>query len=206
MPGTWLGVFGLNLDAADMSKYEKGCIILVENKTTSQEIVIMSTSQNQSEQPAYVAALEEQYGGASSEGSGSAVFFLRVVPGMDLEPLARACYQHFLGWLWERRGEAMFAEWREVWRREADSAESGGGILDGLRQSGNFFVEMQLEQLIDNQDSPDDAQAAISLAFDDAAVSDARAYYLGDDDIWSGILLGGQRANGETTFLIFLCD
>ena len=168
----------------------------------------MTSSQNQGKQgkPAYVVALEEQYGGASRAGSGSGVFFLRVVPGMTLEPLARACYQHFLGWLWERRGEAMFAEWREVWHRQADSGEGEQGILNGLRQSGNFFVEMQLEQLIYNHDNPSNAQAAILAAFDEPAVSDARAYYLGDDDIWSGILLGGQRANGETTFLIFLSD
>lgn len=165
----------------------------------------MTTSQNQGK-PAYVAALEEQYGGASRAGSGSAVFFLNVVPCMDLEPLARACYQHFLGWLWESRGEAMFAAWREVWRRQGEAEESGVGILDGLAQGGDFFVEMQLEQLIDNHDSPANAQAAISQAFDEPAVSDARAYYLGDDDIWTGILLGGQRANGETTCLIFLSD
>ncbi len=168
----------------------------------------MTNAQNQAERskPAYVAALEKQYGGASTEGSGSAVFFLSVVPGMDLEPLARACYQHFLGWLWERRGQAMFAQWGEVWRRQADWAEGGESILEGLGQSDNFFVEMQLEQLIYNHDSPDDAQAAILAAFDDAAVSDARAYFLGDDDMWSGLLLGGQRENGDTTFLIVLSD
>jgi len=198
----------LRLAAVDMNKYEKEGIILLGNKTTSKEIVIMTRSPNQAEEskPAYVVALEEQYGGSGTGGSGSAVFFLTVVPGMDLEPLARACYQHFLGWLWERRGEAMFAQWGEVWRRQADSAENEGGILDGLGKNDNFFVEMQLEQLIYNQDSPDDAQAAILTAFDDSAVSDARAYYLGDDDMWSGLLLGGQRRNGETTFLIFLSD
>ena len=168
----------------------------------------MTTSQTQvqSSRPAYLIALEEQYGGPKSEGSGSAVFFLQVVPDMDMERLAKAAYQHFLGWLWERRGEAMFAEWGEVWRRQADSTAPRGTILDGLSQSGNFFVEMQVEQLIYNHDSPDEAQAAISLAFDDPSVTDARAYYLGDGEMWTGVLLGGQRSNGDTTFLIYLSD
>lgn len=168
----------------------------------------MTKSQHQAERskPTYVVALEEQYGPAGTDGSGSAVFFLRVVSGMDLEPLARACYQHFLGWLWERRGQAMFAQWEEVWRRHADWGEGEEGILDGLGRSDNFFVEIQLEQLIYNHDRPDDAQAAILATFDDAAVSDARAYFLGDDDMWSGLLLGGQRENGDTTFLIVLSD
>lgn len=160
----------------------------------------------QPDKPAYVIALEEQYGGPSSKGSGSAVFFLRVVPGMALEPLAKACYQHFLGWLWERRGEAMFAQWENIWHRQSDLIENQEGILEGIGKSDNFFVEMQVEQLIYNYGSPDNTQTAISATFDDTTVKDARAYYLGDDDIWSGILLAAQRENGEATFLITLSD
>ena len=51
------------------------------------------------------------------------------------------------------------------------------------------------------------AGAALSTAFDDPAVTELRAFNLGDGGAMSGLLVAGRRSpGGESTFLVFLMD
>jgi hypothetical protein len=51
------------------------------------------------------------------------------------------------------------------------------------------------------------ARAALSAAFDDPAVTELRAFNLGDGGAMSGLLVAGRRApGGESAFLVFLMD
>jgi hypothetical protein len=50
------------------------------------------------------------------------------------------------------------------------------------------------------------AKRALSTAYNHEDVVDLRVYTLGDGGAMSGLLVVGQRSNGETTFLVFLYD
>lgn len=155
-------------------------------------------------QPDYVKALQHAYGEPSQNGFGSAVFF-EVLPGTNaLEAAALRWYKYFVGDLWDRYGEqAWMGTWRQVYMRpqrgdtglvaalralaDPQAASAGGMILDAVQNAGT-------------------AQKALSAAFDDASVALLTVYTVGDGEAMSGLMVVGQRNNGETTFLIFLLD
>ena len=61
--------------------------------------------------------------------------------------------------------------------------------------------------ILDSIEGAETARAALSAAFDDPAVSELRAFNLGDGEAMSGLLVAGRRgASGEATFLVFLMD
>lgn len=61
--------------------------------------------------------------------------------------------------------------------------------------------------ILENIDSAEAARAALAAAFDDPAVTEPRAFNLGDGEAMSGLLVTGRRgADGETTVLVFLMD
>lgn len=70
--------------------------------------------------PESVARLEAIYGGPSSSGFGSAIFFRALDTDDDLEQAALSTYRTFVGELWDRFGEeAWMAPWRPVYERPA---------------------------------------------------------------------------------------
>ena len=79
-------------------------------------------------------------------------------------------------------------------------------ILAELRAIEDFHTQLQVEQILDNIEEPQKGQQALVAAYDPAEVNEVRAYNIGDGEAMSGLLLAGQRTNGEATFLVFLMD
>lgn len=154
--------------------------------------------------PEYVLALEEAYGAPSQEGFGSAVFFKQMEEEDDLEELAKAYYQHFVGELWERWGEeAWMGPWKEVYARKSGAKHDVVKELNGIedRDAAN-----SVPMILDVVENAEAAREALAGAFDDPDVADLRVYNTGDGEAMSGVLVAGQRENGEATFLVFLMD
>ncbi|MEA3335788.1 MAG: hypothetical protein U9R25_07740 [Chloroflexota bacterium] len=155
--------------------------------------------------PDYVIELEEAYGAPSQEGFGSAVFFERLKENDELAEAALKEYQFFVGDLWQRYGEdAWMGPWKEVYSRQPDTIHD---ILAELRGMADPDAAMAVEMILENVDNPEQARLALVDAFDDPAVTELKAFNLGDGEAMAGILVAGRRpAQGEGTFLVFLMD
>jgi hypothetical protein len=154
--------------------------------------------------PSYVIELEKAYGAPSQAGFGSAVFF-EVLPAVaDLSTAALAKYRHFVGPLWERRGEqAWMGPWHEVYVRK-DSGQRD--VVSELRNIGDASARLSVPMILDVVEAAENARTALSRAFDDAAVTELRVFNIGDGAAMSGLLIAGRRGNGETVQLVFLMD
>ena len=155
--------------------------------------------------PTYVAALEAAYGPPSQAGFGSAVFYEQGQDLGDLEQTAQAKYRYFVGDLWDRYGaDAWLGSWQQVYIR---SPEANRAIVAELRAIVDRSAAQSVELLLDEVAEPQDAQQALSSAFDDPAVDELAVFKIGDGAALSGILLAARRAaTGETVILIFLLD
>ena len=61
--------------------------------------------------------------------------------------------------------------------------------------------------ILENIEGAEKARAALAAAYDAPAVTELRAFNLGDGGAMSGILVAGRRGeSGEATFLVFLMD
>ena len=156
------------------------------------------------DKPAYLIDLETYYGAPSQEGFGSAVFLKKVKTADDLEEIAQEQYQYFVGDKWEEWGpETWLAPWKEVYRRPSDGEHD---IIAELNAIDDFQVKMQVDMILNNIENAAEAQQALAAAYDDAALSDLRAYLLGDGEAMSGLLLAGRRSDSDSVFLVFLMD
>ena len=154
--------------------------------------------------PAYVTALEAAYGAPSQSGFGSAVFFEAGQEDADLEALAKKYHQYFVGDLWEEWGdEVWLAPWRETYRRPADGKPS---IVEELKAVDDLDSRRQVDMILNAIDDAEAAREALSGAYDAPEVVDLRAYLIGDGEAMSGLMLAGQRSNGDATILVFLMD
>jgi len=154
--------------------------------------------------PEYLIDLEAAYGLPSQEAFGSAVFFELAGEDDDLEDLAKVFYQTFVGEKWQEWGEeAWMSTWKEAYKRPDDKDHD---VLAELRAIEDFQTQLQVEQILDNIEDPQKGQQALAAAYDPAEVNEMRAYNIGDGEAMSGLLLAGQRTNGEVTFLVFLLD
>ncbi len=157
--------------------------------------------------PAYVTALEAIYGVPSQAGFGSAVFFDPVdTTGaeQDLEPAARAKYQHFCGEIWQRFGEANWlATWKQVYARQEGAKRD---IVTELRSIPENDVRLSASMILDNTDPPAKAHQALANAFDDPQVAELRVYRIGDGAAMSGLLIAARRPAEGSLFLVFLMD
>lgn len=155
--------------------------------------------------PDYLTRLEAAYGAPSQEGFGSAVFHGNLRDTDDLTQAALAQYRTFVGKLWERYGEAAWlGPWREVYARRPGAKAD---IAAELRGIADRDAQLSVPMILDSIEGAETARAALSAAFDDPAVTELRAFNLGDDEAMSGIPVAGRRgASGETTFLVFLMD
>ncbi len=163
-----------------------------------------TSSQSSHPKPEYVAQLEAVYGAPSQAGFGSAVFYAPVEQADDLDAIALKYYRYFVGDLWERFGEAAWmGPWKSVYTRQAGSKPD---IVTELRAIADPNARLSAPMILDNISDPEQAQKALSAAYDDATVETLAVYTLGDGEAMSGLLLAGRRKTGETTFLVFLLD
>ena len=155
--------------------------------------------------PQYVTALEAAYGAPSQAGFGSAVFYEPMKAGDDLAKAALAKYKYFTGELWERWGKAAWmGPWKEVYTRPAGAKPD---IVAELRGIADPDAQNSAPMILDVVQDADKARAALAAAYDDPAVTELRAFNLGDGEAMSGLLVAGRRgATGEATFLVFLMD
>ena len=155
--------------------------------------------------PAYVTALEAAYGAPSQAGFGSAVFYEQLKATDKLEEVALAKYKYFVGGLWERYGaDAWMGPWKEVYVRPAGAKPDIVAELRGIKDAD---AQLSAPMILDDIEGADKARAALAAAFDDPAVTELRAFNLGDGGAMSGILVASRRgATEEATFLVFLMD
>ena len=155
--------------------------------------------------PAYVTALAVAYGPPSQAAFGSAVFYDNTQPPALLEQAALAKYQYFTGDLWDRYGaDAWLGTWHNVYSRPTSADRA---VVSELRAIKDRTAAQSVELLLDEAEDPQAAQAALSTAFDDPAVTELSVYTIGDGAAMSGILLAARRtARGETVMLVFLLD
>ena len=156
--------------------------------------------------PDYVTALEAVYGPPSQAGFGSAVFYELLPAGSDLTATALAHYRFFVGPLWERFGEdAWLTPWQAVYTRPPEAERS---IEAELRAVPDRAAALSASMLLENGD---EATTALTVAYDDLAVTDLVVYNVGDGAAISGVLIAGRRegsdaATAEAVFLILLLD
>ena len=153
----------------------------------------------------YVEKLEAAYGPPSQQGFGGAVFHEVLQPADDLATAALAKYRHFVGPLWNRRGEkAWMGPWREVYSRPSGARRD---IVADLSAIDDRNAQLSVALLLDAIDNPAEARAALAVAFDDPAVTELRVFSIGDGAALSGLLVAGRRgANGDATYVIVLMD
>ena len=152
--------------------------------------------------PAYVTALEAQYGAPNHDGFGSTVLFGMAKDRAALEKLAEDAYRYFLGDQWEKRGSATWmGPWRLVHQRQGQ-----GEISAELRVISDPEARGSAAMILDAVGSPDEAHAALAAAFDGPEVADLLVYTLGDGEAETGLLIAARRQNGEALCLVFLLD
>jgi hypothetical protein len=155
--------------------------------------------------PENMTDLEAAYGAPSQEGFGSAVFYERLKTADDLEKMALEKYKYFVGDLWERYGEdAWMGPWKEVYARKTGTKHDIVAELRGIKDpDASFSVPMILE----NVEGAEKARAALSVVYDEPAMTDLRVFNLGDGEAMSGLLVAGHRTEtDDAIFLVFLMD
>lgn len=152
-----------------------------------------------------VAVLQAIYGQPSQAGFGSAVFDEVIEPGSDLEPVALKYYQHFVGELWERYGEAAWmSSWKRVYGRP-DGMQPD--VVAELRAIADPAIANYVPiLLLADTDDHAKAQQALATVFNDPQVTNLSVYEIGDGAAMSGLLLAGCRANGGSIILLSLLD
>jgi heat shock protein HslJ len=173
-------------------------------KKDENDMTQSTTSTSDTDKPAYVADLEASYGPPSQEGFGSAVFYEQLAVGADLEAMAKKYYRHFVGDLWEKWGEAKWlGPWQQVYARDPNATRD---IVAELRGIADPKAHVSVPMILDELENADKARQALAVAFNASGVNDLRVYSIGDGEQMSGLIVAGQRTNGEATFLVFLLD
>lgn len=155
--------------------------------------------------PAYVTDLEKAYGEPSQAAFGSAVFFEHPKPDTSLDKEALAKYRYFVGEQWDRLGgdEAWLGAWKRVYNRKAGAEPD---IVKELRGIDDVDTRNSVPMILEAVENADKAVEALVAAYDAPRVTDLNVYNIGDGGAMSGLVVAGRRANGETTFLVFLMD
>lgn len=163
------------------------------------------TAPSTAAKPAYVTDLEKAYGAPSQAAFGSAVFFERLKPDTYLEKEALIKYKHFVGEQWDRLGgdEAWLGAWKKVYSRKAGAKPD---IVKELRGIDDLDARNSVPMILEVVENADKAVEALVAAYDAPMVTDLNVYNIGDGGAMSGLVVVGRRANGETTFLVFLMD
>jgi hypothetical protein len=114
-------------------------------------------------------------------------------------------YEYFVGDLWERWGEdAWMGPWKEVYARKPGAKHN---VLAELRGIKDRDTSGSVPMILEVVEGAEKARAALSAAYDDPAVTDLRAFNLGDGEAMSGLLVAGHHPKtGDAIFLVFLMD
>lgn len=99
--------------------------------------------------------------------------------------------------------EAWLSAWKQVYIREPQSDHD---IVAEMRSLTDLDARLSVPMVLDGLENAEAAKRALSTAYNHKDVIDLRVYTLGDGGVMSGLLVAGQRSNGETTFLVFLYD
>lgn len=163
------------------------------------------TAPSAATKPAYVTDLETAYGEPSQAAFGSAVFYEKLKPDAYLEKEALAKYRYFVGEQWDRLGgdEAWLGPWKKVYIRKAGAKHD---IAKELRSVDDIDARNSVPMILEAVENADKAVEALAAAYDAPKVTDLNVYNIGDGGAMSGLVVAGRRANGETTFLVFLMD
>lgn len=123
----------------------------------------------------------------------------------DLAQAAKEKYRYFIGKLWDQYGEvAWMTPWKEVYTRDCSTQQN---IVSELRTITDADARISVPMILDNIEDSATAQAALSGAFDDPAITELRVFNTGDGAAMSGILIAAFRGeSSEATFLVFLMD
>ena len=157
-----------------------------------------------SQKPPYVADLEAVFGPPSQEAFGSAVFYVAEKIA-DLSEAALEKYRYFVGDLWEQWGEdAWIGPWKEVYARETGATKDVVSELKGIKDP-DAMISVPL--FLEVGEDPKAMQSALSVAFNDPAVTELRIFNIGDGSAMSGLQIAGLRKeSSEATFVIVLMD
>jgi hypothetical protein len=90
-----------------------------------------------------------------------------------------------------------------VYSRKTGAAPDIIAELQGISDPG---ARMSASMILDVVEDAEAARAALSMAYDDPAVTVLAVYALGDGEAMSGLLVAGRRDTGEAIFLVFLMD
>ena len=163
------------------------------------------TKRSNTTKPAYAVDLEKAYGEPSQAAFGSAVFYAKLKPDAYLEKEALDKYKYFVGEQWDRLGgdQAWLGTWKKVYSRKS---ETDRDVVKELRGIRDISAANSVPMILDVVEGAANAVNALSAAYDHPSVVDFNVYNIGDGGAMSGLLLAGRRANGETTFLVFLLD
>ena len=162
-------------------------------------------TESSQEKPSSVVQLERLFGGPSRAAFGTAVFYEpAVVKTEELEQRALANYKYFVGEIWERFGEENWlGTWNLVFAREAGERRQ---ILDELKAIKDPDARLSASTMVDSHEHSEQAQAALSNAFDDPDVCSVQIYKIGDGEAMSGVMIVAQRQVQDALFLVFLMD
>jgi hypothetical protein len=154
------------------------------------------------EQPDYVTRLQDAYGEPGQAAFGSAVFHDKSPGKADLAGEAIEKYRYFVGDLWDRYGEsAWMAPWKEVYVRDADARPDIQAELRAIADPDARNSVLMILEMVDG------GKPALSVAFDDASVTELCVFTTGDGAAMSGLVIAARRAlSGEDLFLVFLMD
>ena len=158
-----------------------------------------------SSEPEDVRTLIEVFGGPSSSGFGSAVFFKQpATAASSLESSALDTYKAFVGEKWDRFGpDAWRGAWKLLYTRPAESTAS---ILEELNAITDTAARLSADTLLNGHDQPDKARQALQRAFQHEAIRELRIYAIGDGAAMSGLLVAAVRADDQPLTLVFLMD
>ena len=146
--------------------------------------------------------LEQAYGPPSQSGFGSAVFRDALPPDTGLAEAALATYRRFVGPNWDRFGEqAWLSAWREVHARAAGSPRN---IVAELQAITDADARRSVPLLVEAPEDAVAARAALSAAFDDAAVTELKVFTVGDGEAMSGLLVAGRRAQARDAICVIV--
>lgn len=149
-----------------------------------------------------VHRLEQAYGPPSQSGFGSAVFRDALPPDAGLAAAALATYRRFVGPNWDRFGEqAWLSAWREVHARAAGSPRN---IVAELQAITDADARRSVSLLLEAPEDAVAARAALSAAFDDAAVTELKVFTVGDGEAMSGLLVAARRAQTRDAICVIV--
>ncbi|WP_017303670.1 hypothetical protein [Spirulina subsalsa] len=158
--------------------------------------------------PPYAQDLMNFYSPPNQDGWGVVVFYEQTPPDGDLEALALAQYQYFVG-----GSHLEFMRWKPQWKLIYERTPDCEPNIRQELNAATWVAGLDYEDRIANQlnydyDSEENVYApkVLAVGFNSPQAQDFRVYTLGDGEVMEGLLAISRRRNGETLTLAFLKD